>query len=309
MKRLIGGLLTSCCLMMAVGCTEIPVDDSNKTETENQVTDTKKEETKTPDKKDEQTAEDSNDPNDINPNGLKQVDQLAPPVKGDQVAIIKTNMGDIRIKLFGEQAPKTVKNFVDLAEQGYYNTAGDNKMIFHRVINDFMIQGGDPTGTGTGGQSSYGKEFEDEPARYLSPVRGALAMANRGRNTNGSQFFIVHGPQVPTDQGKLVEYKDQLSQIRQGFDDAVKNSTQDIPEIFTMPAEVMDNYEKLGGSYWLDYRLSLVLNPQQPAMHTVFGQVYEGMDVVDKISGVKVGANDKPEQDVIIESITIEEYK
>ena len=97
-------------------------------------------------------------------------------------ATIQTNHGTIEIELFDEDAPKTVANFTKLAKDGFYDG-----VIFHRVIPDFMIQGGDPTGTGSGGP---GYQFEDEPNQH-KVVRGALAMANAGPNTNGSQFFIV----------------------------------------------------------------------------------------------------------------------
>ena len=102
------------------------------------------------------------------------------------IATIKTNHGDLRIKLFPEHAPKTVANFVALSKDGYYDG-----VIFHRIIKDFMIQGGDPTGTGMGGESIYGESFEDEFSEELYNIRGALSMANAGPNTNGSQFFIV----------------------------------------------------------------------------------------------------------------------
>lgn len=103
------------------------------------------------------------------------------------VAVIKTNMGTIEIELFEKQTPKTVANFVGLANKGYYNG-----VIFHRVIDKFMIQGGDPTGTGRGGESIYGARFEDEIVPSLKhDGPGILSMANAGPNTNGSQFFIT----------------------------------------------------------------------------------------------------------------------
>jgi peptidyl-prolyl cis-trans isomerase-like 1 len=106
------------------------------------------------------------------------------------VAVIKTNMGTIELELFADQTPKTVENFIGLAEKGYYNG-----VIFHRVIKDFMIQGGDPTGTGRGGESLWGGSFEDE---FVSSLKhdgpGILSMANAGPNTNGSQFFITLVP-------------------------------------------------------------------------------------------------------------------
>ncbi len=177
-------------------------------------------------------------------------------------AIMKTNLGDITIQLFPEQAPKTVENFVQLAKKGYYDG-----IIFHRVIPDFMIQGGDPTGTGMGGESIYGEKFADEFSPELFNLRGALSMANAGPNTNGSQFFIVQKKDVP---------KEMMSQLTEaGF-----------------PAEIVEAY-KNGGTPWLDFR------------HTVFGQVVEGMDVVDKISGVQTVAQDRPAEDVVIEGIEI----
>lgn len=105
-------------------------------------------------------------------------------------AVIETNMGTIEVELFAQETPRTVTNFVGLAEKGYYNG-----VIFHRVIDSFMIQGGDPTGTGSGGKSIYGEKFEDE---FVATLRhddvGILSMANAGPNTNGSQFFITLVP-------------------------------------------------------------------------------------------------------------------
>ena len=177
-------------------------------------------------------------------------------------AEIKTNKGVISVQLFPEQAPKTVKNFVELAKKGYYDG-----IIFHRVIPDFMIQGGDPTGTGMGGESIYGDKFEDEFSQELFNLRGALSMANAGPNTNGSQFFIVNNQNVPqTMVGQLQEA---------GF-----------------PGEIIEAYQK-GGTPWLDFR------------HTVFGHVTNGMDVVDKIASVQRNDQDRPNEDVVIDSITI----
>ena len=191
--------------------------------------------------------------------------QLKTAVAGDVVAVMKTNIGDIKIKLFPKEAPKTVENFVTHAKEGYYNG-----LIFHRVIKDFMIQGGDPTGTGMGGESIWGRSFEDEFDPALHNLRGALSMANAGPNTNGSQFFIVLASEVPAHL---------LSQMEQ------------MPEAF--PEVTVEAYKQLGGTPWLDFR------------HTVFGQVMEGMDVVDNIANVKVGAQDKPVNDVVIETIEI----
>jgi len=147
-------------------------------------------------------------------------------------ATLHTNHGPIEVELFDDDAPKTVDNFVKLARDGFYDG-----VTFHRVIPDFMIQGGDPTGSGTGGP---GYTFEDEFNDH-KVVRGALAMANAGPNTNGSQFFVVTAEATP----------------------------------------------------WLDGK------------HTVFGQVTQGMDVVDKISSVDTDSNDKPREPVVIERVEL----
>jgi peptidyl-prolyl cis-trans isomerase B (cyclophilin B) len=131
-------------------------------------------------------------------------------------ATLHTNHGDIAVELFDDDAPKTVENFTKLARDGFYDG-----VIFHRVIPDFMIQGGDPTGTGTGGP---GYEFEDE----INPkkvVRGALAMANAGPNTNGSQFFIVTTESAPWLDGKHTVF----GQVTSGMDvvDAISEVSRD----------------------------------------------------------------------------------
>lgn len=195
--------------------------------------------------------------------------QTSLPASGDTVATMKTTMGDIKIKLFPKFAPKAVENFVTHAKNGYYNG-----LIFHRVIPDFMIQGGDPMGSGIGGESIWGSPFEDEFAPELHNLRGALSMANSGPSTNGSQFFIVQAKDVPA---QMIEQMEQMT-AEQGF-----------------PPEATESYKEMGGTPWLDFR------------HTVFGQVFEGMEVVDFIAAVKTGANDKPLEDVKITEIVIEE--
>lgn len=175
------------------------------------------------------------------------------------------NYGVITLELFPSEAPITVNNFVRLVKEGFYNG-----LTFHRVIKDFMIQGGDPTGTGMGGKSIWGNEFEDEFDPELHNLCGALSMANAGPGTNGSQFFIVEADTVP---------------------DGMIEQMADVPESY--PADIVEAYKQLGGTPWLDYR------------HTVFGQVMNGMDTVKKIASVEVGQNDKPINDVIIENIEI----
>lgn len=156
------------------------------------------------------------------------------PIK-DQLAVFTTNQGTFKVRLYGSKAPITVKNFDYLVKAGFYNN-----LTFHRVIDKFMIQGGDPNGDGTGGP---GYEIPDEIVSSLHFDKpGVLAMANRGPNTGGSQFFITLAP-----------------------------------------------------TQWLDTK------------HTIFGAVVQGMDVVEKIGKTKTGKADKPTQDIIIQSITIED--
>ncbi|WP_342598704.1 peptidylprolyl isomerase [Psychrobacillus sp. FSL H8-0483] len=189
--------------------------------------------------------------------------QLSTEVASNEALVImNTSIGAIKIKLFPELAPKTVENFLTHAENGYYDG-----IIFHRVIEDFMIQGGDPTGTGMGGESIYGEEFEDEFSMNLFNLRGALSMANAGPNTNGSQFFIVQASQAPGT----------VEQLKSGG----------------WPDEIAEAYVEMGGTPHLDQK------------HTVFGQVVEGMDIVDQMAVVEKDANDKPVEDITIDSIEI----
>jgi len=135
-------------------------------------------------------------------------------VANDTVAVLKTNIGTIEIKLFPEIAPKAVENFTTHIKNGYYNG-----LIFHRVIKGFMIQGGDPTGTGRGGESIWKKDFEDEFApNVVFDKPYLLAMANRGRATNGSQFFITLAPTPHlngrhTIFGEVIKGKDIVAKI------------------------------------------------------------------------------------------------
>lgn len=183
-------------------------------------------------------------------------------------ATVKTNRGDMSFELFPEKAPKAVKNFVTHAKNGYYDG-----LIFHRVIKDFMIQGGDPTGTGCGGESIWGSAFEDEFDVDARNYYGALSMANSGPGTNGSQFFIVQAKSVPQDMLR------QMEQLKEnGF-----------------PQPVIDKYSRVGGTPWLDFH------------HTVFGELTDGADVLDEIASVQTQPGDRPIDDVLIETIEIED--
>ena len=184
-------------------------------------------------------------------------------------AILHTSQGDIRIKLFPKLAPLAVENFLTHAKEGYYNG-----VTFHRVIDGFMIQGGDPKGNGTGGQSIWhgkdntkdtGTGFKNEISPYLYNIRGSLSMANTGQpNTNGSQFFIN---QSTTDY-------------------SAKLPTSSYPK------KIIEAYKEGG-------------NPTLDGKHPVFGQVIEGMDVVDKIAKAEKDEKDKPTTAITIDSIEI----
>jgi len=199
------------------------------------------------------------------------LEQLKSPKTDEEVVIISTNHGDIKLRLFPKVAPKAVENFKTHIENNYYDG-----VTFHRVMNEFMIQGGDPDGTGRGGESIWGKSFKDEFHPEYHNFRGSLSMANSGPNTNGSQFFIV-----------------QKTEVERGLIDQMKS----LGEKDGFPEGVAEAYEELGGTPWLDFK------------HTVFGHVYEGMDIVDKIANVETGLMDKPVEPVVMEKVEIVKFK
>ncbi|MGT2934456.1 peptidylprolyl isomerase [Streptococcus castoreus] len=198
-----------------------------------------------------------------------QFPQLTKEVGKDEAEVImKTSQGNITLKLFPKYAPLAVENFLTHAKNGYYN-----KTTFHRVINDFMIQAGDPNGDGTGGESIWkgkdskkdaGNGFVNEISPFLYNIRGALSMANAGANTNGSQFFIN---QNKKNQSKALSRKN-------------------------YPKPILSAYEQGG-------------NPSLDGGYTVFGHVIEGMDVVDKIASTTIAQNDKPKENITIISIEV----
>lgn len=203
------------------------------------------------------------------------LEQLSMPKKGEEIAVMTTSMGTIKMRLFPSVAPKAVENFTTHAKDKYY----DGK-IFHRVINDFMIQGGDPDGTGMGGESIWGKPFEDEFSTDYHNIRGALSMANSGENTNGSQFFIVQAKDLDD------EWIPEMEKV---------NTDEKTKGLFA--PEVVAAYKGEGGTPWLDYK------------HTVFGYVFEGMDVVDAIAKSDANEEGKPAKDITIDKIEIIKYE
>lgn len=192
--------------------------------------------------------------------------QLSDKVADDEYLVeLVTTEGSVKIKLFPEQAPKAVENFVTHAKEGYYKDTP-----FHRVMKDFMIQGGDPKGDGTGGESIWNKGFKTEISNQLYNIRGALSMArSESRSSNGSQFFIVTNKDDVSD-GLAIQY---------------------------YPEKIIEQYKK-GGT------------PQLDGEYTVFGQVTEGMDVVDKIAGAEVKDNGSgTEKSTPVDPVKVTEVK
>ena len=193
------------------------------------------------------------------------------PENGDTIVEINfKDYGTVKIRLFPDYAPTACDNFTQLIEKGYYDG-----LTFHRIIKDFMIQGGDPNGNGTGGESAWGGKFDGGTNPALAHVTGALAYANSGStDTNGSQFYIVTG--------------------EHNIDDALFTTYEGYGYSFTENQKEL--YKQYGGTPFLD------------GGYTVFGQVIDGLDVVFEIQKTLTDDDDKPLADVVMESVTVEEY-
>lgn len=198
--------------------------------------------------------------------------QFQQPAEGDPIAIFTTDYGQFRAVLYPDEAPMAVENFIALANEGYYNG-----LPFHRVISDFIIQSGDATGSGNGGTTCWdGMPFPVEISNKLHHFSGALCMAHMGSDTsaNFSQFYVV---QTPPDS---ISDEDAQTLLDKGMDQAVA-----------------DAYKAGGGAPYLDY------------YNTIFGQVYEGMEVVDAIAIASDPDQDgKPRSEVILTSVQISSY-
>lgn len=199
------------------------------------------------------------------------IQNFTAPVEGEDIVVLTIkDYGDIKIKLFDEFAEKGSENFKGLAEQGYYDG-----VIFHRIIEGFMIQGGDPQGTGRGGESIWGGKFDGGTSDNLYHFAGAVAYANSGAtSTNGSQFYIVTGEKQTDASLASTEGKSGRK-----YTNAVKAK-----------------YKEIGGTPFLD------------GGYTVFGQVIDGLDIVYELSAVKTNASDKPVEDVVIEKAKVIKY-
>lgn len=235
---------------------------------------------------------------------------------GDTYAVISVeNYGDIKVKLYPDEAPVGVQNFIDLANSGYYT--GKN---IHRVISDFMLQGGSLNGDGTGGTSADGGEFSCEINTSMRHYYGALCYANAG-GSNTCQFYIVNNKEPQTDISAVYDqYANYYSQYAEAYTNEAKNYEDNNAEYYeyfissgeayknmsdgakamseTLTDEISAKYAEVGGTPFLD------------GGYTVFGQTVEGFDVIDAISAVETeagsdGAESKPVTDIIISSVTI----
>jgi len=219
--------------------------------------------------------------------------QLQPLIPGEELATIHTNMGDITVRFFPEEAPIAVANFVNHARNGYYDG-----LLFHRVIPNFMIQGGCPDGTGGGGESVWGGRFDTERSYNLRHFRGALAMAHAGPGTIGSQFYIVQNSQLELSTiQELEEMKNHLDDVIGILPDGTRVYLRD-----WHPIEGLEYFIENGGTPHLDW----FWNPSGP--HPVFAHVVSGMDVVDAIANTPQDAGNRPIEDMIIESISFFVY-
>ncbi|MDR1674457.1 MAG: peptidylprolyl isomerase [Oscillospiraceae bacterium] len=195
--------------------------------------------------------------------GSEKIANFNAPRDGEDIVVLTiANYGDVKIKLFEDLAPKGSQNFRELTAQGYYDG-----LTFHRIISQFMIQGGDPMGTGTGGESIWGGKFDGGIPKDLYHFTGAVAYANSGStSTNGSQFYIV---------------------VNKPIDDAYLDGIEQ-QKGTKFDAQVREKYKEVGGEPFLD------------GDYTVFGQVIEGMEIVEEISKVPTGQGDAPKTPVVI---------
>lgn len=221
--------------------------------------------------------------------------QLEKPASGEEIAVVNTSEGTFKIRFFPEEAPKAVENFKELSKKGYYNN-----VKFHRVIKDFMVQTGDPEGTGMGGKSTWGEDFEDEFSPNLLNLTGALSMANRGPNTNGSQFFINNqNPEKFQGWDNFEKYYKMYKKNPELFEKQYGG----VLDMSKITEKIKTLYNENGGSPHLDGYYNT-----GGKGHTVFGQVFDGMDTINKISNAEVNEQDMPLNDILIKNISIENY-
>ena len=229
-------------------------------------------------------------------NGKKAGYQLEQPEEGEEIAVVTMESGEvIKLRFFPDEAPKAVYNFKLHALEGYYDG-----LTFHRIIEGFMIQGGDPSGDGTGGESVWGQDFADEFNKNLVNIDGAVSMANAGADTNGSQFFINATGGMSSSWDEYQQGYDVYEQDPEAFTAYFGNWV----DMEKMTKDVEELYDQLGGNPTLDGYYST-----QGTGHTVFAQVFEGMESVYALSQVETDSNNKPLEDVVIQSVEIVPYE
>lgn len=209
--------------------------------------------------------------------------QLKLPTSGEEIVVIETNKGVMKFRLFPEEAPKASENFLGLIEESYYD-----ETVFHRIIENFMVQGGSPDGTGFGGESIYGAPFEMEVTEELHHIRGALAMArSQDVVSQTSQFYIVHKNNLSDEEKGLIQslIDDADMPISEEAD------SKKVKDLF--PVAFSEHYLAYGGEMALDYQ------------YTVFGQLFEGFDVLDAIATTETEMNESQTE----KSVPVEEAK
>ena len=200
-----------------------------------------------------------------------QIINFTAPEVGEEIVVLTIqDYGDVKIKLFPEETPSGVENFTTLVKNGFYD-----ELIFHRVVKDFVIQGGDPKGNGTGGVDCWGNSgFAQTISNKLCHFTGAVAYATASDKLNNSQFYIVTGAEVTADQ---------FTSLSQYYGKAFSNNVQDL-------------YYTWGGQPYLDND------------YEIFGQVFDGLDICLEIQNVNVDSNNKPKSQVVIEKAEVIEY-
>ena len=229
---------------------------------------------------------------DLSEYGEIPIPQLEPLTEGEEIALLHTTLGIIKLRFFPGNAPNAVQNFKTLAKSGYYNG-----VIFHLVLENQMIQSGDPEGTGLGGNSMWGQPFSPETSLGMFHIRGAVSML-RGPEpvSQGSQFFIVVNKELSEEvKNELGSYKDKQNEVVLELEDGTP-----VPMAYRYPVRIIDKYLEDGGIPGLDLQ------------YTVFAQVFDGFDVIDKIASVETSEDEetmgKPLEDIVIEKITFEQY-
>jgi len=225
--------------------------------------------------------------------------QLTPLTPGEQLVILHTNKGDVKVRLFPQVAPLAVQNFLTHAQNGFYDG-----LIFHRVIPGFMIQGGCSLGTGTGGGTIWGTGIGPEHNYDVWHFHGALAMAQSGApNSIGSQFYIVHSSSL--DGGFRQMFQGALDgEIYEVMWESEDGRSLLVGDFYSR--EFFEHFLEVGGTPFLDFPFN---NSGPNFGHTVFGHVVTGMDVVDAIANVERNAYDRPLEDVIIERTSVLVYQ